>query len=146
MVELWRGGLLENTHLGHAVICDGTGRIVEAWGDPGRVIFPRSSCKMLQALPLVESGAADAADHEVLEAGTIRTVADGDARLVANQIADVLHVLAVDVLGRDHRDRCRHVVERAAAAHRRRGHGVELRWNGLGRRRGLGRIGCCRSR
>lgn len=61
MVELWRGGMLESTHLGHAVICDGAGRVREAWGDPGRVIFPRSSCKMLQALPLVESGAADAA-------------------------------------------------------------------------------------
>ncbi len=61
MVELWRGGLLESTHRGHAVICDGSGEIVEAWGDPARVIFSRSACKMLQALPLVESGAADAA-------------------------------------------------------------------------------------
>ncbi len=61
MVELWRGGLLEGTHVGHAVICDARGTIVEAWGDPEAVIFPRSSCKMLQALPLIESGAADAA-------------------------------------------------------------------------------------
>lgn len=61
LVELWRGGLLESTHSGHAVICDDTGAIVEAWGDPQAVIFPRSSCKMLQALPLIESGAAEAA-------------------------------------------------------------------------------------
>lgn len=61
MVELWRGGMPESRHLGHAVICDGQGRVVEAWGDPTAVIFPRSSCKMLQALPLVESGAAEAA-------------------------------------------------------------------------------------
>ena len=61
MVELWRGGLLESTHTGHAVICDAGGGIVEAWGDPEAVIFPRSSCKMLQALPLLESGAAGAA-------------------------------------------------------------------------------------
>ena len=61
MVELWRGGRLESSHDGHAVICDASGTIVEAWGDPSAVIFPRSSCKMLQALPLVESGAADAA-------------------------------------------------------------------------------------
>lgn len=59
MVELWRGGILESTHLGHAVVCDGAGQIVQAWGDPGRVIFPRSACKMIQALPMVESGAAD---------------------------------------------------------------------------------------
>lgn len=60
MVETWRGGLLESFHAGHAVICDEKGEIVEAWGDPEAVIFPRSSCKMIQALPLVESGAADA--------------------------------------------------------------------------------------
>lgn len=60
MVELWRGGMLESSHLGHAVICDAQGGIVESWGDPETVIFPRSSCKMLQALPLLESGAAAA--------------------------------------------------------------------------------------
>ncbi|WP_309665665.1 asparaginase [Tabrizicola sp.] len=59
MAALWRGGLLESTHLGHAVICDANG-IVDAWGDPATVIFPRSSCKMLQALPLLETGAAAA--------------------------------------------------------------------------------------
>jgi len=60
MVELWRGGMLESSHSGHAVICTAAGEVVESWGDPAVVIFPRSSCKMIQALPLVESGAADA--------------------------------------------------------------------------------------
>lgn len=60
LVELWRGGILESVHAGHAVIW-GPGGIEMAWGDPEAVIFPRSSCKMLQALPLIESGAADAA-------------------------------------------------------------------------------------
>lgn len=60
MAELWRGGRMESRHLGHAVICDAQGGVVEAWGNPDAVIYPRSSCKMLQALPLVESGAADA--------------------------------------------------------------------------------------
>ncbi|MEI2806030.1 MAG: asparaginase [Albidovulum sp.] len=59
MIELWRGGMLESVHAGHAVICDARGEVIEAWGEPEAVIFPRSSCKMLQALPLVESGAAD---------------------------------------------------------------------------------------
>ncbi len=58
VLEVWRGGLLECTHLGHAVICDAKG-IVASWGNPDAVIFPRSSAKMLQALPLVETGAAD---------------------------------------------------------------------------------------
>ncbi len=59
LVEVWRGDLLECVHQGHAVVCDDTGQIVEAWGDPSKMIYPRSSCKMIQALPLVESGAAD---------------------------------------------------------------------------------------
>ena len=61
IAELWRGGLPESVHRGHAVICDARGEVVEAWGAPGAVVFPRSACKMIQALPLVESGAADAA-------------------------------------------------------------------------------------
>ncbi|MEO0370433.1 MAG: asparaginase [Pseudomonadota bacterium] len=61
LVDVWRGDMVESQHLGHAVICDGTGQIVECWGDPEQVIYPRSSAKMIQALPLIESGAADAA-------------------------------------------------------------------------------------
>lgn len=57
--EIWRGGFLESVHQGHAVICDETGQVVESWGDPDLVVLPRSSSKMIQALPLIESGAAD---------------------------------------------------------------------------------------
>ncbi|WP_324751874.1 asparaginase [Roseovarius sp. Pro17] len=61
MTEIWRGPMAESVHLGHAVICGPGGQIVEAWGDPNVQIYPRSSAKMLQALPLIESGAAAAA-------------------------------------------------------------------------------------
>ncbi|WP_458791869.1 asparaginase [Yoonia sp. MH D7] len=57
LVEIWRNDLLESVHQGHAVVCDEAGEIIHAWGDPTAVIFPRSSCKMIQALPLLESGA-----------------------------------------------------------------------------------------
>jgi L-asparaginase II len=59
VLEVWRGGLLECVHQAHAVICDAKG-VVAAWGNPQAVIFPRSSAKMIQALPLIETGAADA--------------------------------------------------------------------------------------
>lgn len=58
LVEIWRGPFAESHHFGHAVICDDTGQIVEAWGDPDAVMLPRSSSKMVQALPLITSGAA----------------------------------------------------------------------------------------
>ncbi len=59
MVELWRGPFLESVHKGHAVVCDQNGEILHAWGDPDAIILPRSSAKMIQALPLIESGAAE---------------------------------------------------------------------------------------
>jgi L-asparaginase II len=59
--EIWRGGFLESVHSGHAVICGEDGDIIDAWGDPARIILPRSSSKMIQALPLITSGAADKA-------------------------------------------------------------------------------------
>jgi L-asparaginase II len=57
MAESWRGPFAESLHRGHAVVCDAAGDIRAAWGDPDKVILPRSSCKMIQALPLLESGA-----------------------------------------------------------------------------------------
>ncbi len=60
LVEVWRGDLLESVHQGHAVVCDELGQVIASWGDPGALIYPRSACKMIQALPLIESGAADA--------------------------------------------------------------------------------------
>ena len=58
LAEVWRGPILESVHRGHAVVCDAQGEIVEAWGDPAALVLPRSSAKMIQALPLIESGAA----------------------------------------------------------------------------------------
>ncbi|MEL6477441.1 MAG: asparaginase [Pseudomonadota bacterium] len=58
LAEIWRGPVLESVHRGTAIVCRPSGEVIAAWGDPERVILPRSACKMLQALPLVESGAA----------------------------------------------------------------------------------------
>lgn len=60
LTEIWRGHLMESHHCGHAVICDARGDIVEAWGEAEKTVLPRSSSKMIQALPLLESGAAAA--------------------------------------------------------------------------------------
>lgn len=59
LVEMWRGDLVESRHCGAIAVVDAAGRIVESWGDVERPVFARSAVKPLQALPLVESGAAD---------------------------------------------------------------------------------------
>ena len=65
LIEVWRGDLVECVHQGHVVVAGADGEIVQAWGDPAAVIYPRSAFKMIQALPLIESGAADAAGLRV---------------------------------------------------------------------------------
>ncbi len=61
LVETTRGPMVENSHRGAAAICNAAGDLIEAWGDIDAAILPRSSIKMIQALPLIESGAAKAA-------------------------------------------------------------------------------------
>ncbi|MFO1329499.1 MAG: asparaginase [Rubrivivax sp.] len=60
LVQAWRGGAVESAHRGSIAVVDADGRVHTAIGDIDRPIFPRSAVKVLQALPLVASGAADA--------------------------------------------------------------------------------------
>jgi L-asparaginase II len=60
LVEVTRGPLVESVHRGSVAIADAEGRIVFALGDIETLVYPRSSLKPVQALPLVESGAAGA--------------------------------------------------------------------------------------
>jgi L-asparaginase II len=55
-----RGALVESVHRGRFVVCDPDGNVIEAVGDPEAYIYARSSAKPFQALPLVDSGAAEA--------------------------------------------------------------------------------------
>jgi L-asparaginase II len=59
LVEVTRGPLVESRHRGAIAVCDLQGKTVLALGDVAAAIFPRSAVKALQALPLVEQGAAD---------------------------------------------------------------------------------------
>lgn len=62
LVELTRGGIVESVHRGAFAVVGTSGDLLLAKGDVTRPIFPRSAIKALQALPLVESGAAKAFD------------------------------------------------------------------------------------
>lgn len=60
LVEVLRGNVIESRHRGAFVVSDSEGGIVAEAGAIDRPVFPRSAVKAIQALPLVESGAADA--------------------------------------------------------------------------------------
>ena len=59
LVEVLRGDLVESRHEGSVAVFDAAGKPVLAIGDVEQPVFPRSAVKAIQALPLVESGAAD---------------------------------------------------------------------------------------
>ena len=119
LVNTLRGDVIENRHRGAIAVCDPTGRLVHAWGDVDTLVYPRSSVKILQALPLVESGAADhfhlddaelamACSSHGAEPGHTQTVQNWLRRLELDEDAlecgvhAPLHVLTAEALLRDH--------------------------------------------
>ncbi|MDR3527437.1 MAG: asparaginase [Rhizomicrobium sp.] len=68
LVEVTRGDLVESVHRGAIAIVDAEGVLRFALGDVASPVYTRSSLKPIQALPLLESGAAEAfhvSDDEV---------------------------------------------------------------------------------
>src|SRR5436190_5249456 len=59
LVEVVRAALTESHHRGAVAVVDADGATVLALGDVARPVYPRSAVKPLQALPLIESGAAE---------------------------------------------------------------------------------------
>lgn len=60
LVEITRGSVVESRHRGAISVFDADGKSVLDIGDTARPVFARSAIKSVQALPLIESGAADA--------------------------------------------------------------------------------------
>src|SRR5882672_624307 len=59
LIEVTRGDMVESRHRADVAIVDADGKVVHAWGDIEPPVYGRSAIKPLQALPLIESGAAD---------------------------------------------------------------------------------------
>jgi len=59
LVNTLRGDVIENRHRGAIAVCDPNGKLLHSWGNVDALVYPRSAIKALQALPLVETGAAD---------------------------------------------------------------------------------------
>jgi L-asparaginase II len=59
LVEVLRGTLVESRHRGAVAVLDADGATVLALGDVETPVYPRSAVKAIQALVMMESGAAD---------------------------------------------------------------------------------------
>ena len=60
LVEVTRGEMVESRHRGAVALAHSNGQTISGIGDVARLIYPRSALKPLQALHLIESGAAAA--------------------------------------------------------------------------------------
>lgn len=60
LAEATRGDRVESIHRGAVAVADNSGALVLALGDVEAAIYARSAVKPIQALPLVDSGAAEA--------------------------------------------------------------------------------------
>ena len=68
LVEVTRGDMVESCHRGAAAVVDVDGQTIASWGDVEVPVYARSAIKPLQAIPLIETGAARAlavTDEEV---------------------------------------------------------------------------------
>jgi len=59
LVDVVRGDIVESEHWGHIAVVNSEGEVLYSKGNPNKVTFARSSMKPLQAIPIVETGAAD---------------------------------------------------------------------------------------
>lgn len=96
LVEVLRGGHVESRHSGAVAIVDADGTLIHGLGDIERPIFPRSAVKVLQALPLVESGAAERFDLTDAELSIACASHSGEPEHVATS-AGLLAKLGLDV-------------------------------------------------
>lgn len=59
LVQLFRGEPIESWHHGAVAVADGRGKLLMSLGDIDARVFPRSTAKLLQAIPSIETGAVD---------------------------------------------------------------------------------------
>ncbi len=96
LAEVTRGGIRESLHHGIVAVADSDGKIVASAGDPDRVAFFRSSAKPFQAIPLIESGAAERFGFTPAELA-LCCASHAGSREHQRQVAAMLAKLELDV-------------------------------------------------
>ena len=86
LVEVTRGSNVESAHRGAIVVVDAKGKRRAAIGDVEARVYPRSAVKSIQALPLVESGAADRYGFGIAELALACSSHNAEPRHVATAL------------------------------------------------------------
>ncbi|MDF2924518.1 MAG: asparaginase [Paenibacillaceae bacterium] len=92
LLKVTRGPLAESLHRGHIAVADPSGRIFYSSGDPEAFVFARSSMKPVQALQVMEAGAADIYGFTTEEIAILCASHNGEVRHTAT-VASMLNKL-----------------------------------------------------
>ena len=82
-VEAIRGGIVESRHRVSAAVVDADGKLVASTGDPDFVTYWRSCAKLIQVLPLIADGGADALGIDDAEIALACASHNGELRHLA---------------------------------------------------------------
>ncbi len=82
LVKVYRRDAIESIHHGAIAVADSSGKLLYSVGDPNFMTFLRSSAKPLQALVVVESGAAEAFGLDQQEIAIIAGSHNGETKHV----------------------------------------------------------------
>jgi L-asparaginase II len=95
LANVYRGSLVESFHHGAIAVVDASGRLVASLGDPQLTTYARSTAKLIQAIPVLESGAAEAFDLTDDEVALICASHNAEIEHI-NKVSDILNKAGVD--------------------------------------------------
>jgi L-asparaginase II len=95
LVKVYRGKTVESIHLGSVVVVNSSGKLIYRVGDPNFVTFLRSSAKPFQAIPVVESGVAEAFGFSQKEIAIISGSHNGEEKHVKT-VQSILKKIGLD--------------------------------------------------
>ena len=90
LIELTRGGTLENLHFGAVAVMNAQGQLTAQAGDPHWLTFTRSTLKALQALPFTEAGGPQHFGFSQAQVALLCASHNGEDMHV-QQVDDMLH-------------------------------------------------------
>lgn len=96
VAKVYRGPIVDLTHIGHVAVVNHEGSILHSIGDPYRVTYIRSSAKMVQALASLESGAVDAYGLDDQELALLCASHNGE-EIHTSTVANILKKARLDI-------------------------------------------------
>ena len=96
LVEVYRGRRMESSHSGHIAVVNSDGKLLYFAGDPYRLTYARSSVKPIQAIPVLETGAADKFSLTDVDLAVICSSHNGELQHT-DRVLSILHKAKIGV-------------------------------------------------